>query len=639
MIIKYIAILLFIFIGLTSYSQSQSKVILNKADDLFSKNYNASFDLCCQAEKINDIKYIAEVSLCKARYYITFTDYENAEIELSKAISFYKSHPNLQGLSHAYDLKSILLGRIGDSIAGIKYLLKAYQISKKSGDKASQIKRLINLSYNFIEIGELSKADFYLAELESFLPTIKMGDLFYYHQNKGFYHFALNDYQKAIEYFNKAYSIATKSNMIDSKASILTALSKAYRYQNKLKEAEKYAQSSYEVAKKFKLIFEENEALTELILIKESLKDFATAYKLQKEFLVIEKQIINTEKLNRVSAIQNRLVLAEKENIITKQNSKIAEVKLKNTESELQNQKLYIFILIVLVVFIFVVFIFFKTKKLNATIQIQKQEVVEKNKLVESQNKDITDSIKYAERIQHAILPPIDHWSTILPNSFVYFAPKDILSGDFYWIEQTEEHIFIAAADCTGHGVPGALISIVNYNLLNKAVLEKHIYDPAAILDAVNNWLTDSLHQTISNSTVKDGMDISLITINKKTNELHFSGAYNPLFITRNDELIEIKGDKFPVGAFINEERQFFTTKSFQLEKNDSVYLFTDGYADQFGGPKDKKFKITQLKEIFKTIQNLSSTNQKEKLDQVFTDWKGKNEQVDDVLIIGIKIE
>ncbi len=447
MITKQIALLFILFISSFSFSQSKSKIILNKADDLFAKNYNASFDLCCQAEKISDIKYIGEVCLCKARYYLTFTDYENAEIEISKAISFYKTHPDLQNLSHAYDLKSIQLGRIGDTTTAIKYLLKAYQISKKSKDKTSQIKRLTNLAYNFIEIGELIKAEYYLSELESFIPILKQNELFYFYQNKGFYYYELNDFTKAIDFFNKAYHISKACNMIDSKASILVALSKAYQSKNEQIIAEKYAQKSYEIAKEFNLIYEVNEALSVLISINEKLKHYEKAYSLQKEFLKIEKQILNTEKLNRVSAIQNRLILAEKENIITKQNGKIAEEKLKSSESQLQNQKLYIFILIVLVVFSFVVFIFFRTRKLNTTIQIQKKEVEEKNKLVVSQNKDITDSIKYAERIQHAILPPIDLWQKTLPNSFVYFKPKDILSGDFYWIEETEDFTFIAAAD------------------------------------------------------------------------------------------------------------------------------------------------------------------------------------------------
>lgn len=631
----YLLSLSFLFL-ISSFSQSKSEILLKKADELYSINYNASFDLCCQAEKINDIKFIGEVSMCKARYYITFTDYENGEIELSKAISFYKKKNDLINLSHAYDLKSILQGRIGDSTSCTYYLLKAYATSLKSKNIPTQINRLSNLSDHFIEYNNLSKANDFLNKLEALTPHLSSRSFYYLYQNKGAYYIKKQQIKKGITYYNLAHEIALKNKMTDSHTTILMLLSQAYRFINNFAEAEKNALLSYEVAKKHNLIYEKSEALSELITIKENLHDFQSAFKLQKEFINVEKEILNSEKLNRISAIQNRLILAEKENIINRQNNKIAEEKLKTTETELKNQKLYIFIFIILIFFIFFVFIYYRTKKLNETIRIQKNEVEEKNKLVESQHKDITDSIRYAERIQQAILPPFEKWYKCLQQSFVFYAPKDILSGDFYWFEETEDFIFVAAADCTGHGVPGALISIVNYNLLNKAVLEKHIYDPAKILNAVNDWLTESLHQSFASSIVKDGMDITVISINKKTNEILFSGAFNSIYTIQNNDLVEIKGDKFPVGAFIHEEKQYFTTKSIQLKKGDSIYLFTDGYADQFGGPKEKKFKYIQFKEMLYQISSQPLSEQHSIIKDKFNDWKGDLEQVDDVLVIGI---
>jgi serine phosphatase RsbU (regulator of sigma subunit) len=635
---KRLTLLLLLFVHAFAFSQSKSEIILNRASELFNKNYNQSFDLCCQAEQINNVEFIGEVCLCKARYYLTFTDYVNAETEISKAISFFKNKNDIVQLSNAYNLKSILLGRLGEEKASLKILVKAYQLSKKSGDFPSIIKRLINLSFNFSEVHDLPKAQFYLAELEELIPRLTKSDLFYFYQNKGWYYLEANDYQNAVTYFQKGLVLAIEENMIDSHASILNALSLAYSKQNQWEMAEQNALKSIEVSTKNKLIFEKSEALSQLINIYESKKEFVKAFKLQKEFIALEKTILNTEKLNRVAAIQNRLALAEKENIITKQNNKISDAKLKTAEFELKNQKLYVIIFIVLAVFIFLFFVYFRTKRLSDVIQIQKKEVDEKNLLVETQNKDIKDSIKYAERIQHAILPPTQKWQEKALDSFVYFLPKDVLSGDFYWIEESTDFTFIAAADCTGHGVPGALISIVNYNLLNKAVLEKGIEEPGKILDAVNNWLTDSLHQTATNSTVKDGMDVALIAIHKKTKELSFAGAFNPLLIVREGQIIELKGDKFPVGAFINEEKQLFCTQKIQLLAGDMLYLFTDGYADQFGGEKDKKFKTTQLKQTFLEIHALPIAEQKDKLNTIFTAWKSTKEQVDDVLIIGVKM-
>ena len=270
-------------------------------------------------------------------------------------------------------------------------------------------------------------------------------------------------------------------------------------------------------------------------------------------------------------------------------------------------------------------------QKANKILEAQKA-------IIEQQHQDITDSIKYAKRIQGAILPPKNMWRKILPNSFVLYKPKDVLSGDFYWIEETDDYIYVAAADCTGHGVPGALISIVNFNLLNKAVLEKGLVTPSEILDAVNVWLTESLHQTYRESAVRDGMDISLIAIHKHSNEVLFTGANNPIYIVSNGELKQIKGDKFPVGAFVEEQIQHFTTKRFHVHQGDSIYLFSDGFADQFGGDKGKKYKYTPFQEKLKTVSELTLIEQKVMMNEEFNNWRGTHEQVDDVLLVGIKI-
>ena len=638
---KVVYFLLFILTLLTTHviSQSKTEFLLKKADNIYGTDYKAYLNYCNQAEKLNDKRFHADVALYKARYFITFTDYVNAEKEILKAISICKSKNYFKNLSQAYNLKSILLKRLGKTTSSNYYLLKAYQISKRSKDFRSQVHRLTNLSNEFIGQNQLSKADYYLSELDSLVPYLKKTDFYYYYQNKGSYFLKTNDLKKAITYYEKAEKVATINKMIDSKATVLKFLAEVYRINKKFPIAEKYAQESYEIALKNNLIFEKSEALMELILINEAAGKFNIAFDLQKEFIKVEKEILNSEKLNRVSSIQNKLALTEKENIITKQNNKIALEKIKTTESELKNQKLYIFLILIGLAFLFFIYNFLKTKKLNRLIKLQKQDVENKNRLVEMQHKDIKDSIRYAERIQQAILPPEARWFTILPNSFVYYAPKDILSGDFYWIEETEDYIFVAAADCTGHGVPGALISIVNYNLLNKAVLEKHIYDPAKILDAVNGWLTDSLHQTFNNSTVKDGMDVSLISINKKTKELVFAGAFNPIYIFQDNQFNTIKADKFPVGTFIHEELQYFETKSFQLKKGDKIYLFTDGFADQFGGVNNKKYKYGKFKDTFNRIQNELVTIQRSEIQKEFENWKGENEQVDDVLVIGICID
>jgi len=249
-------------------------------------------------------------------------------------------------------------------------------------------------------------------------------------------------------------------------------------------------------------------------------------------------------------------------------------------------------------------------------------------------NKEITDSITYAKRIQDAILPPIEYMKEKFPLSFVLYKPKDIVAGDFYWMEEISDTVFIAAADCTGHGVPGAMVSVVCSNALNRAVKEFNLEEPGKILDKV----TDLVLETFVKSTadVKDGMDISLLSVNTKTKRVQWSGANNPLWYFEKGELREITADKQPIGK--SDQRKPFTTHSIKCSPQTTFYLFTDGYADQFGGPKGKKFKYKQLQERFSTLLEAEMRIQHDELDSEFKKWRGKLDQVDDVCIIGLKI-
>jgi serine phosphatase RsbU (regulator of sigma subunit) len=264
----------------------------------------------------------------------------------------------------------------------------------------------------------------------------------------------------------------------------------------------------------------------------------------------------------------------------------------------------------------------------------QKQEVEKQKSLVEEKNKEVLDSITYAKRLQDAILPPLSIIKKYLPDSFLLYKPKDIVAGDFYWLERAGDNILIAACDCTGHGVPGAMVSVVCSNALNRTVKEFKITEPGKILDKVKELVLETFEK--SESDVQDGMDISLCCLNTKTKEIQWSGANNPLWYIQDNELKEVAPDKQPIGKF--NLAKPFNTASLKLKKGDTLYLFTDGYADQFGGPKGKKFKYKQLSEKLKAISEKPMEEQKEMLDETIESWKGSLEQVDDILIIGIRV-
>jgi serine phosphatase RsbU (regulator of sigma subunit) len=284
---------------------------------------------------------------------------------------------------------------------------------------------------------------------------------------------------------------------------------------------------------------------------------------------------------------------------------------------------------------------FKKTKKQKLIIEEKEKDTQIQKQLVEEKNKEILDSINYAKRLQNAILPSETVWKSHLPESFVLNKPKDIVAGDFFWLESisktsnsNEELLLIAAADCTGHGVPGALVSVVCSNALNRAVKEFHLSDPGKILDKTRELVLETFEK--SDEDVKDGMDISLCAINLKTLSLNWAGANNPLWLIQNGDLIQIKADKQPVGK--HSHAKPFTTHNFQLKKNDSIYIFTDGFPDQFGGPKGKKFKHKQLSELILEVSNENLDTQKQLLDIAFENWKFNVEQIDDVCVIGIRI-
>ncbi len=273
---------------------------------------------------------------------------------------------------------------------------------------------------------------------------------------------------------------------------------------------------------------------------------------------------------------------------------------------------------------------------LETKVSERTQELALKNELITEKNKEITDSLHYARRIQGAILPDLKRITAALPQSFVLYLPKDIGSGDFYAFAHKEDSVIIASADCTGHGVAGAFMSMIGSSLLNQIINEKNIINPALILDELNDGVIHSLKQRESDSN--DGMDIAICRIQKDRSKLFFSGANRPLWIIRNGTVLAYRPDKFPIGGLqiIHDER--YHLHQIDLVPGDCVYLFSDGYADQFGGNNGKKLMSKKFREVLLSIQHIPMAEQKPYLTDYFDKWKGSHEQVDDVLVIGFKV-
>ncbi len=344
---------------------------------------------------------------------------------------------------------------------------------------------------------------------------------------------------------------------------------------------------------------------------------------------------------------------------------KAEEIKVQKEEVKRREQWLAvagIFIAVVLIFSFLLTWMYRRMKKAYKLLAIQNAEILEKNEEIKAQSEliksqsdkiseqyqitvkqkqEIVDSINYAKRIQQAIFPTKEYIDKILNDHFILFKPRDIVSGDFYWMRKIKNFIIVVAADSTGHGVPGAFMSMLGVSFLNEIVSAKSLDNAGEILNRLRDKVKKSLHQTDVNSVSQDGMDIAFYIINTETLELQYSGAYNPLFIVRKNqeaELIEIKADRQPIAIFMREKE--FSSYNIQLQKGDCLYTFSDGYADQFGGQKGQKFKLKNFKQILLDIYDLPMKEQKHILKSTLEDWMGnQHEQLDDILVLGVRVD
>jgi serine phosphatase RsbU (regulator of sigma subunit) len=289
-------------------------------------------------------------------------------------------------------------------------------------------------------------------------------------------------------------------------------------------------------------------------------------------------------------------------------------------------------------------FIRWRTSRLEVEKKVLEEKVDERTQELKLANtqlsvayNDITDSINYAKRIQQAMLPPSSEISKLLPEHFIFFKPRDIVSGDFYWLFQKENKTYISAIDCTGHGVPGAFMSIIGNSLLNEIMNETNLTEPAQIMNMLREKLIVALRQQGHDTESKDGMDMVMCCIDREKNVVMFAGANNPLYHFSEGTFTEFKGDKVPIGVHGTDLRNF-TNKELAYRKGDMIYLITDGFPDQFGGPSGKKYLYTRFKQFLADINGKHTKEQMETIQKQFADWKGSSDQVDDVLVIGIRL-
>jgi serine phosphatase RsbU (regulator of sigma subunit) len=291
---------------------------------------------------------------------------------------------------------------------------------------------------------------------------------------------------------------------------------------------------------------------------------------------------------------------------------------------------------LIIIIIIALILIPYAKKILRADEEIT-LELIHQKREIESKNRDLTDSINYAQKIQSAFLPEIKYIKEILPNSFIVYKPKDIVSGDFYWAKKSGNKIYLACVDCTGHGIPGAFMSLIGFSMLNEIVNSKEeVKNPANILNELELKVNEALSSKQYHTQSKDGMDVGLCCFDLDKMEITYAGALRPLIIVSDNNIMEIKGDRFPIGGGSSYVKSPFKSHLISINKGDSFYMYSDGYPDQFGGPKDKKYMNKKFKSYLANQSKLTAEEQAKNLETELQSWKGKNEQVDDILIMGV---
>jgi serine phosphatase RsbU (regulator of sigma subunit)/Tfp pilus assembly protein PilF len=440
----------------------------------------------------------------------------------------------------------------------------------------------------------------------------------------------LEDFPAAIKYQEESYNIADKMGARLEMAKACLGLAETYFKSGNNKKALIYSKEAETIAATIGARYEKLSALKVIARTYAGNSEFENAYKYMNQAMILKDTIFSEKNQEQIInlRIQHEIEDMLKENDILKKDIEIREAR-SNT------QKIIIFFLILgFVVTSIQVAMLIRANKLKRKANTA---LVEKNNLISDQKKEITDSIQYAKKIQSAMLPPHEDISAVFPEHFILFSPRDIVSGDFYWFTQNDDRVVCIIADCTGHGVPGAFMSMLGIAYLNEINSKNPDISAGALLDELRLNVIQSLHQTGRMGENQDGMDITAIIIDNKRQSLQFAGANNPLLLFRKGELIEFKPDKMPIGIHGNLMNPFKNHK-IDIEKGDVLYAFSDGFADQFGGPFGKKFMIKKFKETLKELHVKPMSIQKQELEETLENWMVHTRQVDDILVMGIKM-
>ncbi len=640
--------------------------LMSKADSVYNLDLNLAIKWLKESIEISqenkwELKEgIAQRELAKA--YITSGNIEATDYHINRAIDIFKRHKALNRLANAYSLKSILRGRINDHKEAVLLLQKAIEIQLEANNEEGLATMYANISIHFTDMKQYHKAEEYLLKSEEL--NIKLGDersLFYTYINMGNIYILKGEFEKAKAKLSQSLMIGKKYKNTDGVVTCLNFHARLYAKMGLDQKALAYFEEGLEMARSNNLPMEESELLADLKELYVKKGAYKKAYNASETYYSLKDSMYSIDKLNKISELEKKLELQEKESIIKGQTAEISKA---NLEVEYQKNIKFIVLLAAVILLVFIGFIIknlIAKRKANDALEVKQQEISEINDALNQQNEeilaqrdkietqrealeiknhDVHESIMAAERIQIAFFQSEEREKVLLPSHFAFFKPRDVVSGDFYWSHISKDFYYISVVDCTGHGVPGAVMSMLALSLIREVMTHGEEPTPAAILNQLRSNLISELGHGNEGTehSIREGMDMSLIRIKKDGSETMYAGANNPIYVCNPDNLTIYKADKQSVSY--HRKLQPYIDQTVATQSGDMIYLFSDGFPDQFGGKRNKKFGYKQFRDLLQTHCDKSPDEQKDVLEHVFNDWieVGSDEQIDDVCLLGVRV-
>jgi serine phosphatase RsbU (regulator of sigma subunit) len=555
------------------------------------------------------------------------------------AKTLYEEVKDKKGVAGAYNNLGLIVSAQGQPKKARDYYMLARQMNIEINNQPWLGINLMNIGTAYYNMQQFDSAEYYFKESQKiYLAVNDMGSWSTVMMNLGNVYTSQKNYKKAMEEYNLALDFDRKNGKEAEISFILYNIAGLYTETGEFEKAQNLLDSSVILSTKYSDHEALDDAYKGYTLLYEKTGDFKNAYKYYKLYATMKDSMTSSVLQNQMEQMEEsfREEKLKEKNASLEQAKQLQDVSLNN--AHIINYATIGGIILALLL-AFTLFKRYQLKqKANIVLEERNYEIESQKGIIEQKNKDISDSINYAKNIQDTLLPELPQIQSAFKESFIFFRPKNIVSGDFYWFSTVGNKAMIAVADCTGHGVPGAFMSMIGIDKINQAVLELRLSRPSEILSTINRLLKTILKQDDLTGGMRDGMDVALISVDKEKMSLEFSGANRPLWIIRKGELIELKPTKASLGGHTPISQEFITHE-FALEKNDCIYLFSDGYADQFGGVKGKKMMTKNFKRLLVSLSSETMESQKKLIAERLNEWQGNLEQVDDICIMGVRIQ